>query len=138
MAEKTLIIHPGTIEFEIAQNGLLTQDEISKGEVALRIIKQAIDTAESLVITDQVSANRNGRLKFSKLNGDVYLLIQDELVVVQDCVSRGDNVRIMGAYANVCCAIVEDLIGGIVDNVYIDQEGAWTISNVRQRAIGLK
>ena len=138
MTEKTLIIHPGTIEYEIAHNEKLTSGEIQRGEAALRLIKETIDNAVSLVITDQEPAHRNGRLKSAVLNGDVYLLIQDDLVVARDCVHRGDTVTIMGAYANVCCDIVKGLVDDVVGNAEIHPIGAWTISNVRERALGLR
>jgi hypothetical protein len=106
--------------------------------MALAVIKAIIDSADSLIITDELPAQRNGRLKQSALNGDVYLLIQDDLAVSMDCVEEGDNVTIMGAYANVCCAIVEGLVGDLADSVNIHQIGAWTIANVRDRALGLR
>lgn len=108
------------------------------GQLALSIIKAVLDSADHLVITDQLPAKGNGRLKQPVLNGDAYLLIQDDLIVTKDCVEEGDSVVIMGAYANVCCAIVEGLVGDKASSVSIHSTGAWTIANVRDRAIGLK
>jgi len=137
MSEKTLIIHPGTIEHEIAYNTGLSAGEIEAGQGALDLIARTIQAAENLVITDNLAMGVDGRIESPVLDGDVYLLVQDDLGVTRDCVKEGDQATIMGAYANVCGAIVQDILAEMDVESELDEVGAWTIPGVRQRAICL-
>lgn len=126
MTERKFIIHPGSIEKDLA-SGMLSPEDKAKAEEVLRVIRQTIQGAKNLITTDDLplSTKEWGRLAEPRLNGDVYVLSEDDVIFIRDCVVSGDEVEIMGAYTGICvkmAAVVARETGAVVK---VSKEGVF-------------
>lgn len=103
MPYKKIVIHPNLIEWELSDENLHPDDR-EEAETALRKCNEAIANATNLVITDDLPAakGRYARLENPNYNGDVYLLRDDNPLILRDCLQPGDDVEILGAYRDIC------------------------------------
>jgi hypothetical protein len=70
-----------------------------------------LDNAQKLIVTEDIPV-KPGLLTFGEkyLNGDVYLLREDNTAFLRDCVEEGDVVEVFGAYRKICIRLaVEDI-----------------------------
>lgn len=126
VAKKTFIIHPGCIERDLANPGLLLTSERQRAEGALELIHATLATAQRLVVTDEIPVDRFGWLVQPQLDGDVYLLREDSTQSIRDCLIPEDEVIVMGAYTNLCVAaavIMAESVG--VKSVEISEQGCF-------------
>lgn len=103
MVKKIVVVHPKCIEDELRRTDL-PQHRRVEAERALRLCNEAVVNAKNLVVTDDLEPSQKkwGRLKKPAKEGDVYLLKGDDTVFLRDCMQKGDEVEIMGAYRDLC------------------------------------
>ena len=98
MPHKDIIIHHGEITKQLSLPNLL-ESASSQIAIAHQLIENLIQGATSLVITDDIPCPP-GIIHFNHpvLNGDVYVLRDDNTSFLRDCISPLDDITVYGAY----------------------------------------
>lgn len=123
MAEKKVIIHPDCIKNELRRKNVSSERRVDL-ENALSLIKSTLRNAKNLVITDNIPLKRGTfALDRKYLEGDIYLLREDDPVFLKDCVQSGDEVEVYGAYRDYCIKFAVDCIKSTGATVKISEKG---------------
>jgi hypothetical protein len=123
MAEKKVVVHPGRIMAELQRKNISPR---RRGylENAMQVIDSTLNSAHRLVVTEDIPV-RPGSLTLGKkyLDGDVYLLREDNTTFLRDCVQEGDDVEVFGAYRRICVRWAIDDIKSTGANAIVSRRG---------------
>ena len=124
MLEKKVIIHPDSID-KLLNRSDLSRTERRQLKTAQGLIKSALDSAQNLIVTDDIPIPFDMVLTFGRkfYDGDVYLVREDDPILLKDCVQPGDHVTVFGAFRGLCVDTAVEHIKATGAIVKVSKEG---------------